>query len=237
MASEKKTRVTLHILLLVAFLGGLIFVSIVYGPRLTRMLTRMEDFRAFLKGYGPLSAVVFVLVQAVQIVIAVIPGEVVQIAGGYVFGTFQGTLLSVAGTLLGTVIAFFAARWIGYSLIKIFVPPQKLARFEFLFKNPKADLAIFALFLIPGIPKDTLSYIAGLTPIRPLKFFLICMIARFPSLWGSAYIGANIQEKDYLPVYIVSGVAVALFVAGFLARDKIIAFLHRWRESRKGTAK
>jgi uncharacterized membrane protein YdjX (TVP38/TMEM64 family) len=85
------------------------------------------------------------------------------------------------------------------------------------------------LFLIPGIPKDTLTYIAGLTPVKPLRFLLISMLGRFPGLWGSAYIGANLQEKDYLPVWILSGVSVVLFVAGLLLKDKIIGKMNRLR--------
>jgi uncharacterized membrane protein YdjX (TVP38/TMEM64 family) len=135
----------------------------------------------------------------------------------------------VCGILLGSMIAFFAARLLGYALVKTFVSPKKLEQFGFLINNPKSEIAMFALFLVPGIPKDSLVYIAGLTPIKPVRFFLLSMIARFPGLWGSAYIGANLQEKDYLPVWIMSGAALVLFVAGVLNRDRIIAWLHRLR--------
>jgi len=91
---------------------------------------------------------------------------------------------------------------------------------------------VFLLFLIPGIPKDTLVYVAGLTPIKPLTFLPICLIARLPALWGSAYIGANLQEKDYLPVWIVSGVALVLFVLGVIFKDKIIGLVTRLRYHR-----
>jgi len=91
---------------------------------------------------------------------------------------------------------------------------------------------VFLLFLIPGIPKDTLVYVSGLTPIKPLTFLPICLIARLPALWGSAYIGANLQEKDYLPVWIVSGIALVLFVLGVIFKDKIISFVTKLRHHR-----
>ena len=228
----KKRFPLFHILLIVVVLGLLVFASIKYAPALTRLMSKPEKFKEFLASYGAVSALIYILLQAAQIVIAVIPGEVVQIAGGYAFGTILGTLYAVTGTVLGTLIVFFATRLLGYSLVRTFVPQTKLDRFNFLMNNPKSEIAIFILFLIPGVPKDALTYAAGLTPIKPLRFVLICTIARFPGLWGSAYIGANLQEKNYLVVWILSLAALVLFAAGLLMKDKIIDRLHRLRHSK-----
>lgn len=225
----KKRFPILQVAVIVLVLGVLVFASIKYAPALTRLMSKPEKFKELLESYGTASALIFILLQALQIVIAVIPGEVVQIAGGYAFGTFLGTVYSVTGTVLGTLVVFFATRLLGYSLVKMFVPQKKLEQFDFLMNNPKSEIAIFILFLIPGIPKDALTYIAGLTPIKPLRFVLIATIARFPGLWGSAYIGANLQEKDYLAVWILSGASLILFVIGLLNKDKIINKLHRLR--------
>ena len=228
----KKRFPLFHILLIVVVLGLLVFASIKYAPALTRLMSKPEKFKEFLDSYGAVSALIYILLQAAQIVIAVIPGEVVQIAGGYAFGTVLGTLYAVTGTVLGTLIVFFATRLLGYSLVRTFVPQKKLDRFDFLMNNPKSEIAIFILFLIPAVPKDALTYVAGLTPIKPLRFVLICTIARFPGLWGSAYIGANLQEKNYLVVWILSAAALVMFVAGLLMKDKIIDMLHRLRHSK-----
>jgi uncharacterized membrane protein YdjX (TVP38/TMEM64 family) len=230
---EQRAHLVARLILLAVFLGFIIFASVKLTPSVARLMKRPEDFKAFIDSYGSVSALIYVLVQALQVVVFVIPGEIVQLAGGYVFGTGLGTLYSVAGILLGTVIAFFAARLLGYSLVRALVSPKKLDEFDFLINNPKSEIAMFVLFLVPGIPKDSLVYIAGLTPIKPLRFFLISTVARFPGLWGSAYIGANLQEKDYLPVWILSGVALVLFVVGALNRDRIISWVHRLRRRGK----
>ena len=227
--SKSKPHLVIHIVLFAAFLGAIALVSIEFGPSIIRLLRNPEKFQEFIKSYGPLSALIYVLIQAAQIVIAFIPGEIVQIAGGYSFGTFAGTVYSFLGTLLGTTIVFFATRLFGYSLVKAVVPAGKLERFQRLLSGRKSDITVFLLFLIPGIPKDTLVYVAGLTPIKPLTFLPICLIARLPALWGSAYIGANLQEKDYLPVWIVSGIALVLFVLGVIFKDKIIGLVTRLR--------
>jgi len=226
---EGKSYLIVHLLMLAFFLTLLIFVSVKFAPEITRIISRPERFKEYLASFGPVSALAYILVQVAQIVIVVIPGEIVQMAGGYVFGTVLGALYSVAGAVLATIIVFFATRFFGYSLVKIFVPPKKLKEFDFLINSPKSEIAMFVLFLIPGIPKDALVYISGLTPVNPWRFLLICTTARFPGILGCAYIGANLQEKDYLPVYILSGIALVLFVVGILTRDKIIAALHRLR--------
>lgn len=227
---ERRTaHIVLHVVLLAVFLGLIAWASAELAPKAARLMKRPEEFRSFIDSYGPASALIFILVQAVQVVVFVIPGEIVQVAGGYIFGPWLGLLYSVAGILVGTMIAFFAARFFGYSLVRAVISPKKLDRFHSLINNPKSEIAMFVLFLVPGIPKDSLVYISGVTPIKPARFFLVSMIARFPALWGSTYIGANLQEKDYLPVWILSGISLVLFVAGVLNRDRLIAWLHRLR--------
>lgn len=221
--------------MLVVFLILVVYISAKFGPGITRLMSHPEKFKEYIDAYGPASALIYILIQAAHVIIVVIPGEIVQIAGGYAFGTFFGTVYSLIGIIVGTLIVFFATRLVGYSLVRAFVSPRKLEKFDFLINSSKSEITMFVLFLIPGIPKDTLVYISGLTPVKPWRFLLICTIARFPGLWGSAYIGANLQEKDYLPVWIMSGLALVLFVAGILTKDKIIGRLHRHRREGKGT--
>src|SRR5512136_2414185 len=142
----------------IIFLALLTYVSIKFGPTLTRLLRRREDFREFIRSYGAWSALAYIFTQAAQVVIFFIPGEIVQIAGGYIFGTILGTVYSVTGIFLATVIVFFATRLIGYSLVKVVVPSKELEKFAFLANSPKSEIAMFVLFLVPGVPKDVLTY-------------------------------------------------------------------------------
>ncbi len=224
-----KTVVAVRIGLAAVVLGLLVYASIKLGPTATKLLGRPDDFRAFIGRYGAASALVYILVQMLQVVVAVIPGEIAQVAGGYAFGTALGTVYSLTGIAAGTLVAFFLARLVGFAVVRILVPAKSLEKFEFLINNPRFEMALFVLFLVPGIPKDTLVYVAGLTPVTPWKFLLISLAARFPGIWGSAYIGAHLQQKEYLPVWIMSGLALALFVVGLLTREKIVTALHRLR--------
>jgi uncharacterized membrane protein YdjX (TVP38/TMEM64 family) len=137
------------------------------------------------------------------------------------------------GAIVGSVIAFYASRLLGYPLVKAFVSEEKLTRFNSLFRSQKSEVVIFVLYLLPGIPKDILTYIAGLTPVKPLNFLITSTVARFPALFVTAYIGANLEEKNYLRVIALSSAAVILFFIGALYKDWVINKIHRLVHSRK----
>lgn len=235
MDKNKRTYIVTQVVLLAAFLALITFACFKYAPSVTRLFREPEKFREYLSGYGAAGPLVFIALSAVQVIVAVIPGELSQVAGGYAFGTLLGTLYAVAGTIIGTVVVFSAIRLLGFSLVKVMISPGQLERFRFLLGSAKSEIVIFVLFLIPGIPKDVLTYLSGLTPVRMLRFLVICTVARLPGMLGSAYIGANLQQKDYRVVYAMLAISLILFVAGVLMRGRIIDRLQRWRRVKTGT--
>jgi uncharacterized membrane protein YdjX (TVP38/TMEM64 family) len=233
---ESKPLLALNIIFASVFVGTLGYLTFRFGPELTKLVSDPQRFREYLLSFGPWSAAVFILFQVIQVVIAVIPGEPVQIAGGYVFGTFLGTVYSTVGITVGYIIVFGSVRLFGYSLVKRFVSEKDLDRFTVLINSPKLETTIFLLFLIPGIPKDVLVYMAGLTPIKPFLFFVIVTFARTPAMIGSSYIGAKIQSNEYVVAIVVSVVASVLFFLGYIYKEKIIDFVHQRlsREKKNG---
>ncbi len=225
--SFERKGITLNVCLLVLFIIVITYATVKYVPLITQLVSQPEKFRDLLLSFGPASILVFIAFQVLQVIIAAIPGEVIQIGGGYVYGIVPGTLYSIIGILIGSMLAFYIARLLGFALVQKLVPAKDLEKFYFLINSPKAEIATFILFLIPGIPKDVLVYIAGLTPLKAVNFFILSMIARFPGILGSAYIGANLEEKDYTEVIVVSVVAVILFLTGFFLKDKLIEQMKR----------
>lgn len=230
---QNKLLLSINILLLVIFITAIVYFSIQYGPSIKKIISKPEHFQQFLASYKSISILVFILIHMIQVVVAVIPGEVVQLAGGYVYGTFFGTLYSLTGILMGAMISFFVARLLGLRTLKAFIPPQIFDKFNFLMNNPKAELFMFVLFLIPLTPKDTLIYVAGFTPIKPRNFFLIFAMARFPTILCLSFIGKRIQERNYLPVIVVSVAVSILLVLSFIYKDKVMQYLHKILPSRK----
>lgn len=218
----------LKVLGLLVITGVLAFVTAKYAVPLTRFFGNANKVGDYLASFGIWGAAVFVLLQALQVMIAPIPGEFTQFAGGYIYGTWLGALLSVAGILLGSLVAFGLGRLFGLPLLKIVMSQRTFGKFSFLLNHPKTELVILILFLIPGSPKDIMTYLAGLTPVKPLHFFVAAMVARFPGILLSSYIGAHMEAKAYGPVIVASAIALALFVAGVLMQDRLVQmFKHR----------
>ena len=210
---------------LLLLIGVLPYLSIIYAPDITRLVSNPREFRDYILSFGRTGALIFMLFQVLQVVIAIIPGEVVQVAGGYIFGTLWGTLYSMAGITAGYVIVFFMVRFLGYRLVKQLVNEEDLQKFYRLINSPGSEMVLFMLFFIPGIPKDILVYIAGLTPIKPPVFFAIITIARFPAMLGASLIGANIQQEHYNTAIIISALSCILFIIGLVMKDRILSLI------------
>lgn len=212
---------------LVLLFGGITWLGIRYTGPITKLVGNAERFGEYIQSFGVWGSLVFILIQAAQVIIAPIPGELTQLAGGYIYGTIGGSAYSMAGILLGSMVVFALGRWLGFPLLKVVIPEKALQRFTFLINHPKAELVILVLFLIPGIPKDTLTYISGLTPVKPLRFFVTAMAARFPGILLSSFIGAHVEEKQYGMVLVATVVALGLFVAGVLVQDRVTRHFQR----------
>ena len=129
-----------------------------------------------------LGALCMILISAVQVVVALIPGELVEISAGYVFGAWGGALLCLAGTTLGSVLV---------------------------------------LFLLPGTPKDLLTYGIGLTDMSIPSYLALTTVARFPSVITSTVGGNAVGEKKYLWAVVVFLVTAAISLAGLCLYNRI----------------
>ena len=226
MDKGKTRQLFIKVCILLLFAAAITFVGIKYAPQIIYLATNPNDLKSLLASYGSTGIVIFILIQIIQVIIAFLPGDVTQLAGGYIYGTILGTLYSTIGITIGSVIVFFTARFLGYSLLNLFISKELFEKFSFLINSPKSEMAMFIIFLIPGMPKDFLSYIAGITPVKPMTFLVLTSVARFPALFISTYIGANLQQGNLTAVIIATVISCVLLVAGFLAKDRILAFLH-----------
>jgi uncharacterized membrane protein YdjX (TVP38/TMEM64 family) len=227
--------IKLAILIIISII--IIVISIIYTPVIIKLISNTEKFKDYILSFGSTGIFIYMCFQILHVIIIIIPGELIQIAGGYIYGVVPGTMYALLGMTLGIIIVFFTTRILGYSVIEFFVQKEKIDKFNFLINSPKSEIIMFILFLIPGFPKDALVYIAGLTPIKPLRFFFLCSVARFPGIVGSAYIGAKLGSKNYVPVIIVSIVAIVLFIFGVIFQEKIVNSIHAYRNKNKNLIK
>ena len=178
------------------------------GIPMIRMAEEPDAFRLWVDSHGIAGRIVFVSMVTIQVLVAFIPGEPVELLAGYAFGVIEGSLLTMAGFLLGSCLIFLLVRRFGVHLVEVFFSREKISQLGFL-KNPKkAQILAFILMSIPGTPKDFLSYFAGLTPLTLKQWLVIVAIARLPSLLTSTITGAAAGEENYL----LSGIMLAIML-------------------------
>ena len=174
------------------------------------------------RGYGAFAPIIFMLLMAFQVIIAFIPGGPLELIGGMLFGSGLGLLVTVAGAFLGTLCVFLLVQRFGKPLVDFFVPEEKAKKLKILQDEEKLEFWVFVLFLIPGIPKDLLTYLVPLTRIRGRDFLLLSTLGRFPSLAASVLVGDSLSEGRYrLAVCICAGAALLTFI-GLQIKNRII---------------
>jgi uncharacterized membrane protein YdjX (TVP38/TMEM64 family) len=179
-----------------------------------------ELIREYLLSFEGWGFAVYVLLQALHVLLVVIPGDIFNVCGGYIFGVPIGFILSMIGIMLGTVAAFYISRLLGYSFISRFIPEEKISKISNILNSTKGTLGMLILCLIPLIPKDLMIYIAGLTPIRAPRLFFVYAISRIPGtlIWVS--IGAQAYEKNVLGIVITLIALAVLIIMGMLLQKK-----------------
>ena len=198
-------------------------LSVAAGVPMVRFASQPEKFRDWIASHGVWGALAFVGMVMAQILIAVIPGEPFEIAAGYAFGAWEGTLLYLLAASLGSMGVFFLVRRFGRPLVELLFPPEKLRWLRFLKTSPKRELLFLLVFMLPGTPKDLLCYFAGLTDIRIPVWLVICSLGRIPSVITSTLGGDALGERNYTVAVIVFAASLAVSAGGLWLFHRLCA--------------
>ena len=214
---------------LFAIVVALLFIAAVgylVGKPMVEFVREPERFRAWVDSSGFVSRVVFVGMVVFQLIIALIPGEPLEMGAGYAFGAVEGTILCIIGCVVGSALVFLFVRRFGVKLVEVFFPREKIRSLRFLQDSRRLNLLTFIVFFIPGTPKDLLSYFIGLTDMKLGTWLLITAVARIPSIVTSTVTGDALGLKDYQFALIAFGVTLALSLAGILVYRRLSARRH-----------
>ncbi len=199
-----------------AFVALSIFLLLAVGRPMLRFIENPGGFRAWVDGHGIWGRIAFVGMMFFQVVVAIIPGEPLEIAAGYAFGFWEGTLLCQIGIFLGSLTVFLFVRNWGIRVVEVFFPREKILSSKLLRDRRKRDALAFILMFIPGTPKDILTYCAGLTDMPLGTWLLISTIARIPSVVTSTIGGNALGLKDYWFALTVFAATLVLSLGGWL---------------------
>lgn len=200
---------------------------LLYHHEMIDRFESFEDIILFLDQYHWQSILIYILIQAIQVIVSVIPGQAFQFAAGYLYTFFPGLLFSLIGAALGTWVSFSLAKVLGKDAVHLFIGEQKTAYYVERLNSKKAYAIVFLLYLIPGLPKDIVSYAAGVSEMKFKPFFTFSMMGRVPGMAASILIGALYMHHHYVWMGIVTVMAVGTFAAGVMYRKKLQTYLDR----------
>ncbi|WP_125152902.1 TVP38/TMEM64 family protein [Clostridium rectalis] len=211
-------------------LAVFIYSGYEYYYKYSRVLQDPKEIKRVITSYGSYSVLAFIVLQIIQVVVFFIPGEIIQIAGGYIFGTFYGSIISLLGITMGSIIIFLVTHRYGKPFVEKVISGKKLKHFRKILKLGSINYIVFLLYLIPGIPKDALAYICGVSNISFRNFVIYSTVGRLPGIFISAYFGAKIDSKN-IPLLITIAVCMSIiFIIGVFKGEKIIKNLTKNQE-------
>lgn len=214
-----KKALTIACIVLFIILSVLVFWYV--GKPMLSFVSEPDKFRDWVDGHGLLGRAAFIGMMVLQTFVAIIPGEPLEIGAGYAFGAVEGTILCVTGTVIGTAAVFAFVRAFGVRAVEMFFSREKILSLRFLKNAKKLNTVMFIVFLIPGTPKDLLTYFAGLTNIKFSTMLLISAVARFPSVITSTVGGNALGNQNYTFAVVVFAVTAAISAVGLIVYNKM----------------
>ena len=200
----------------ICLLAALIILKL--GVPFYQTIKEPNAARDWILSFGSWSYLFFVAIIFLQIVVAILPGEPFQIAAGMAFGPVVGSLLSIFGTMMGSITTFMLTRIFGYKIIELMFSERTRSKMDLTSYNQESlERIVFISFLIPGTPKDFMSYAVGLTPLSLKSWIRIFSISRFPTIIMSV-LGGSAMNNGNLGVaatYILVGHGISLVIYVF----------------------
>lgn len=166
---------------------------------------------------------VVIFLILLQIFIAFLPGEPLELAAGYLFGGLKGTILCLVGAFFGTAAVYCVTKACKGKIIHFMFSKEKVDKFEEILGRKKTQMWIFILFLIPGTPKDIMTYVVSLTDIKLSRWLVIATLGRIPSIITSTYFAGSLRNCDLTAAVVIGMITIVLFVCGTLYYNRVLS--------------
>lgn len=194
--------------------------------RMALVFSSPEALKEYVLGFGAWAPIVFFLLHLLQVIVAPIPGNLVALAGGALFGLGKGFLLNGLGVIIGSVVAFYLARGMGKPLVIRAVGEAFYARYSKLFSG-KYLLGLFIIFLLPFFPDDALCFLAGLSTLPVVVFLALLIIGRLPGVFVSTLTGAGIIKFSAGKWGLIAFFSLMLLFIVVVYGNRITDWLHK----------
>ena len=214
---------------LIAFLALMVVIMVLLWPYIHEVfepggLSRVIDD---VRNAGPLGFLILLAMQFMQIVVAFIPGEVVQMAAGMMYGPWLGAAVILLGCIISSAFVFAVVHRLGAPFVQDMVPTKYLDKFRSFEESGKLSIVVFILFLIPAMPKDTFTYLVPLTNMRMRDFLVLSNVGRIPGIVISTYAANGLVDGNITQSLIIFAVVAVIAIVAIVFRDKIMNLFHR----------
>lgn len=233
---SRKVIALIKLILLVLIIAGIpAFLYFRYGAEVFSKDAAARVI-AYLRANIRIAAILIICIQIIQVVICFLPGQPIQFAASYMFGVAKGFALSLIGAVIGTVISFYLAKLLGSEAMELFFGEEKVHDYKRKLDSGRGLLLAFLIYLIPGIPKDLVSYAAGVSNMRFRPFLLAATVGRMPGMLGSLLLGHYYGRQDYRAMIIIAVVVAVILLVCYIKRDALISFLDEVEKKDAGAA-
>ena len=228
--SAKRKRIFACLSLLVVLII-IAFLTYFLGIRFMSIASDGVGFKDFIQSYGTYGIFVAVGIQIIQVFIALIPGEVVEVGIGFAYGWFWGSLVCLGGVTVGSALIFLLVKRFGIKILEYFMSTDKINDLRIINSEERLKRLTFLLYFIPGTPKDLLTYFFGLTRMTLKEFLTITIFARIPTVLSSTVGGNLIGSGHYFRAIALFVIIALLSFLGLKAYRTVIRKLKKKHES------
>lgn len=227
---EKKKKLRNNLLILaglflleILVIGMALVMDRLYaGEKGVELLETLQTYQKQLSGFGIWSYPIMVVVQILQMLLALIPGGPLAFLLGFMFGTIGGAVVGTIGNIIGTVMIVWAVNRFGMKFVNMFCDSKGFEKLTFLHDPHKRDLLIFILFLIPGSPKDLITFFAPFTKAKPMRIVVLATVGRLPALILSTAIGATLAEGNIWRTVMLITVTILVVGVSIFLKDMVM---------------
>ena len=222
---KKLTKKERNMAIIRLILTVLVFIAcIVITIKVLPIVSKLSDenYRVYFKekvnAMGFKGVIFVLLLQILQIVVAVIPGQPMEIVSGMLYGPIGGIFVCLVGIFIGTAIVFYLVKKLGTDFMQLFFSPEKIDSIKNskIFKNSaKFEFIMLIIFVIPMMPKDIFIYLGGISPVRPKRFLAIATLARIPGLFLTVYMGNRISNGNFSMVVVLIAIILIIAAIGY----------------------
>ena len=209
---------------LIAFFVLMAVVCVAIAPLILELTEPggVERVVQDVRNAGPGGVLILLGMQFLQVVVAFIPGEVVQVAAGMMYGPWGGAAVVLVGCVISSAFIFLIVHKLGAPFVRAMIPEKWMGKLEDFEETDKLDVMVFVLFLIPGLPKDVFTYLVPLTDMSMRNFLVLSTVGRIPGILMSTLAADGLMEGDIMRSVLLFLVAAGIAALAIVFHEKIM---------------